>query len=1059
MTRLESVAILASAGSGKTFALTSRFLALVLSGVAPERILAVTFTRAAASEILDRLLKRLCEASRGDREASKLEALLRANDSVPVPRLTAATCRDALRRLVGAIDRLGVGTIDSFFSRLAGAMSLDLDLPPGWTIADEEEDQRLRSLAVEEIVENLDHEETLRRVRLLHRGMYSARVFSAVLDSVSSSYVPFLDADARAWEEVAPLTEPLGPRAVRDAIDRLLRFPIPMNADGRTTSKPWTKARAGNAADADGGRWDAFIAKGLACAVAEGKASFSRQVITDEVREAYTPLIAHARATMVSRLRDQNLATRDTLAHFHGAYAGLRRRLGLCTFDDVPRALLAADAAGDLEHVYFSLDARIEHALIDEFQDTSLTQFRLLEPLLNEIVSDDSGGRSLLCVGDVKQSLYQWRQAEPELLASLSTRWSVIRERPLDVSRRSSPEIIETVNATFGALAGNPAMATPDGERAATDWGARFHAHATVVESPGFASLAVSPDPGDDDPGRVHTDYAAHHIAALTRAFPGDTVGVLLPTHKRIPRLLARLRAMEVDAVVESGAGVADSPAVAAVLSLLELADFPGNSAAAFHVATSPLGEVVGLRHPVAPRSADDTAAAVRRELLERGYAQTIGRWAGAIRGACDARDIERLSRLIELAERHDAAAGLRPSEFVAFASAARLAETTSAQVRLLTVHGSKGLQFARVVLPDLEDTLRPRQPPGVIVERRSALDPITAVSRYASEEVRAGHARLEEMHLRQFARLIGERLSVLYVAMTRAQQRLDMLLRPHTLKDAWPRTFAGLLHGSLAPGEARAPGAVLWSSGKDDLAAPKLPSTPPRARVPFAAPVVDRIAFAPGQGRPTRTPALSPSRAGAARPRTIAEALEPAAPPASRARGVLVHEWLEHIEWLDTPLTVEQLRDISQRAGIAWDERAAATAKELVASIRTTACSQLLSRGGAAARAPAGTELAVHLERSVAVRATLPADPHPRLIVGRLDRLVIGRSGGRPVYAEIVDYKTETGSGNDELVSRAYAPQLHAYRAGIASQYGIPPDDVRCCIALVLQGRAVWID
>ena len=199
MTRLESVAILASAGSGKTFALTSRFLALVLSGVAPERILAVTFTRAAASEILDRLLKRLCEASRGDREASKLEALLRANDSVPVPRLTAATCRDALRRLVGAIDRLGVGTIDSFFSRLAGAMSLDLDLPPGWTIADEEEDQRLRSLAVEEIVENLDHEETLRRVRLLHRGMYSARVFSAVLDSVSSSYVPFLDADARAW--------------------------------------------------------------------------------------------------------------------------------------------------------------------------------------------------------------------------------------------------------------------------------------------------------------------------------------------------------------------------------------------------------------------------------------------------------------------------------------------------------------------------------------------------------------------------------------------------------------------------------------------------------------------------------------------------------------------------------------------------------------------------------------------------------------------------------------------------------------------------------------------
>ncbi len=1059
MKRLESVAILASAGSGKTFALTSRFLSLVLSGVAPERILAVTFTRAAASEILDRLLKRLCEASRSDRAASELEALLRANDTVPVPRLSAAACRDALRRLVGAIDRLGVGTIDSFFSRLAGAMSLDLDLPPGWTIADEEEDQRLRSLAVEEIVENLDHEETLRRVRLLHRGMYSARVFSAVLDSVSSSYVPFLDADARAWEEIAPLTEPLGAGAVRDAIDRLLRLPAPMNADGKTASKPWTNARAGNAADADAGRWDAFVGKGLAGAVAEGKASFSRQVITDEVRDAINPLIAHARATMVSRLRDQNLATRDTLAHFHEAYSGLRRRLGLCTFDDVPRALLAADAAGDLEHVYFSLDARLEHALIDEFQDTSLTQFRLLEPLLNEVVSDDSGGRSLLCVGDVKQSLYQWRQAEPELLASLSTRWSVIRERPLDESRRSSPEIIEAVNATFGALAGNPALATPEGVRAATDWGARFRTHATAVKSPGFASLAVSPDPGGDDPDRVHTEHAARHIAALAETFPGETVGVLLPTHKRIPRLLARLRAMGVDAVVESGAGVADSPAVAAVLSLLELADFPGNSAAAFHVATSPLGEVVGLRFPVAAASADATAAAVRRELLERGYAQTIGRWAGAVRNACDARDTDRLSRLIELAERHDATAGLRPSEFVAFASAARLAETPSAQVRLLTVHGSKGLQFARVVLPDVEDTLRPRHPPGVIVERKTALDPITAVSRYASEEVRAGHARLEEMHLRQFARLIGERLSVLYVAMTRAQKRLDMLLRPHLLKDAWPRTFAGLLHGSLAPEEARAPGALLWSRGRDDLAAPSASSTPPRAPSPSAAAIVVPIAFAPAEGRATRTPSLSPSRAGAARPRTIAEALRPPASPASRARGLLVHEWLEHLEWLNAPLTVEQLRTISRRAGMTWDERAAATGQELVASMRRDACTQLLSHNGAAARAPAGAELAVHLERSLAARAALPGDPHPRLIVGRLDRLVIGRSGGRPVYAEIIDYKTETGSGTDEQVRRDYAPQLHAYRAGIAAQYGIPPTNVRCCVALVLQGRVVWID
>ena len=69
MTRLDSVAILASAGSGKTYVLTSRFLALLLAGVAPDRILAVTFTRAAAREILERLFQRLGEACAGAHHA------------------------------------------------------------------------------------------------------------------------------------------------------------------------------------------------------------------------------------------------------------------------------------------------------------------------------------------------------------------------------------------------------------------------------------------------------------------------------------------------------------------------------------------------------------------------------------------------------------------------------------------------------------------------------------------------------------------------------------------------------------------------------------------------------------------------------------------------------------------------------------------------------------------------------------------------------------------------------------------------------------------------------
>jgi len=1055
MKRLDSVAILASAGSGKTFALTTRYLALLLSGVAPERILAVTFTRAAAGEILDRLFKRLCDASASDDAARVLESQLRENDSVPVPVLNAAACRRALRALVSVIDRLGVGTIDGFFARMAGAMALDLDLPPGWRIADEDEVQRLKSRAVEEIVEGAGTEETLRLVRLLHGGMYSARVFDAVLGSVDAAYSAYLDADARAWEEIGPLTEPLDEEALRTAVANLRGVRLPTNADGTTAHGQWKKAHGSKVTSAEHGEWDVFLGGGVPGAIGDGKTAYYNKPIDDEVRGAYEPLIAHARAVLVSRLRDKNLATRDALARFDAAYSGVRRRMGVSTFDDVPRALVRAEVAGDLEHVYYALDGRIDHALIDEFQDTSVAQFRLLRPLMDEMAQDDSGARSLLCVGDVKQSLYQWRNAEPELLPSLLSEWETMTERPLDVSRRSSPEIIDAVNAVFGSLTNNPALiATDEGAAAAAAWQGRFHEHRTVIKEPGIARLLVTPGPAD---GSEHMERAARHIADLAARFPGESVGVLFPKWKRVARLLARLRELGVDAVVEAGAGVSDSPAVAAVLSLMELADHPGNSASEFHVAASPLGSAVGLTVAVGFGRADGVAAGVRRELLERGYGPTIARWAGLVRGSCSARDAERLVRLVELAERFDGGAGGRPSEFVAFVGSARSAETSDAQVRLMTVHGSKGLQFTSVVLADLDGTIKPR-PPGVVVERASALAPVAAVSRYASDLVRAGHPRLEAMHTGRFARLIGEWLSVLYVAMTRAERRLDVLISPREMNGDWPKTFAGLLHWALAPDAERNAGETLWQHGEDRAAMKGSGASRAKVGVPGVDEHKGPIALGAASGKTTRSAALAPSRAGEERPATIAEALVARAPASSAAmaRGTLVHAWMEGIDWLDRALTVDRVREVSERSGVAWDEGRAALAAELVRAVGSGPVADLLSKHGAAERAPPGAELSLYRERALAARVAIGSGQ--RLVIGRIDRMVVARSGGRVVGVEIVDYKTDGWAGTDAEVGRSYGPQLRAYRAAVAALYAVPAGAVRCGVALVMLGRVVWV-
>ena len=123
---------LASAGTGKTYKLTGHFLKLLLEGAEPGGILATTFTRKAAGEILDRVLQRLVD---GATDPEKLEDLSR-NVGIAV---TAEDCSALLTRLVRQLDRLQVRTIDAFFVQLGKLFALDLGLHAGWSIADEQQ--------------------------------------------------------------------------------------------------------------------------------------------------------------------------------------------------------------------------------------------------------------------------------------------------------------------------------------------------------------------------------------------------------------------------------------------------------------------------------------------------------------------------------------------------------------------------------------------------------------------------------------------------------------------------------------------------------------------------------------------------------------------------------------------------------------------------------------------------------------------------------------------------------------------------------------------------------
>jgi ATP-dependent exoDNAse (exonuclease V) beta subunit len=838
---LRSSIILASAGTGKTFQLTSRYVGLLELGVDPSRILATTFTRQAAGQIFDRVVARLLESP----------------GVLP------------LAAMLHALDRLGISTLDSLFGKLASAYAAELGLPPGWNIVEDDEDQRLRAHAVEVALEDGDRDDVLTLLRLMMAKRFSSAVASALLLKVKDAHGVFKSAPAAAWSviDVPGDLHPLAEEELAAHLAAWFDVPLYRGKTGKKVDGGWEKAHDKAHVHATQGDWEAFAGAGLGAKILAGESTFYRGPIDEAVVRAYRPLLDHARWVLLTRHVEGTAALRDLLDRFDRAYATLKRKRRAYRFDDIPRALRAMHRDITLDEIAFRLDATIDHVLLDEFQDTSASQFALLEPLLTEILAggggsrEDASSRSVFCVGDVKQSLYQWRDAEPGLFAALPGRWPQLEESELHVSHRSSPVILEVVNKVFGSIANNAVLAEHPGVVAS--WAKGFERHEAtprLKSAPGFARLGVAPRTDNGEPQFVLTlRAAAERVGEMVARFPDRSIGILVRAKKGIPRIIFELKRLGVDASEEGGNPLTDAPAVAAALSALHLGEHPGDTAAAFHVATSPLANLLGL-HEWSNTPARWAAAARVRSRTIHGLAPLLSDWLEKLAPSCDARDVRRFEQLITLAEEFDARNDPRAENFVAMARSKHVDDPTAHRVRVLTIHTSKGLEFDAVVLPDLEAKIASK-PPGMLYRRNDPFGDIDAVTRYPSEVLRALYPRLEALHAHHRSKALSEELCVLYVALTRARHSLDILIAPAKPNaKSIPFSLASILLEALAPGEAAEPG-ELFTRGDPSWAASL------RSRTPPAPPAPIKISLARGE---------SPARLGARR--------RPAMPPTASA-------------------------------------------------------------------------------------------------------------------------------------------------------------------------------
>jgi len=475
-----SVTLLASAGTGKTWTLTARIVRLLLAGAEPGGILALTFTRKAAAEMRARVASRLQTLAFAD--DSKLGMLLQeigaADDDA-----TRQRARALFEAYTYATTPLRASTLHVFCAEVLSRFALEAEVPAGFTLIENE--RELRSEAIETVLRQAHRDasgELAKALDALSREGFSEFDVRGVLHGV-------FEHRAELWAATEGTSEPLA------ALRAQLASALPWSADEDlygATDAPALSAKLTMLLRLLQAQGDVGSVKAVRLAPAGESTGAARYAVLaaallrgdgepyafKPAKSKYTAAQAETVSAHFRDVSDATVRVRQALlraATYQRTTAALT--LGLAVLDAFAQALHRSHQlgfaelewqtvrllrrAGTADWVRYKLDQQLEHVLLDEFQDTSATQWRLLLPLLQEFVQQrdraSNASRTVFLVGDGKQSIYGFRRAEPALLGVagdwLRGQLAAVTES-LDQSRRSAPAIIRFVNALFADDAG-----------------------------------------------------------------------------------------------------------------------------------------------------------------------------------------------------------------------------------------------------------------------------------------------------------------------------------------------------------------------------------------------------------------------------------------------------------------------------------------------------------------------------------------------------------------------------------------------------------------------------
>lgn len=1080
----------ANAGSGKTHVLAQRVIRLLLAGTPPARILCLTYTKAAAANMANRVLSILGRWVSLDDAALDAEfARMEGHPPNPAQRALARRLFAAALETPGG---LKIQTIHAFCGGLLHRFPFEAGVAAGFR----ELDEAGRADLMARIRAELVVEATQAPGATLGRAL--ARLME---DRSDASVDALLEAAVDLRAQILPLAQNEGGRRARLA--RVLGLPAGLSRSGIERAllegellprSEWRAAAAelmeGTSSDQELGRAlaeaDAAVAPAEALAAylsvfltAAGKPRAASRFVTKGTRGRVPALAARldAEKERVCRLMDQlravvilerSEAALTLAAACCARYEAAKGERGLLDFDDLIARTAELLNRVPASFVHLKLDRGIDHVLVDEAQDTSPAQWDVVQGLVSDFFAGEGARgvltRTLFVVGDEKQSIFSFQGADPLAFGAMHGRVArsagaeAFRDVSLPHSFRSAPGVLEAVDRIFAsaqAHAGLVAEGAPP-------------PHAAIrAEAPALVEIwpTVKPAPRvpvddwrrplDEVPADDPVNILARRIAAFVQWGIRERLAIPSrggrPMQARDVMILVRRRGKLFEAVIRalkgaSGVDVAgaDRLVVAdhiAALDLMALGDAllsPDDDLALAAALKSPLfgltdDDLIAL---CPPRSGRLRAALAEhaglRPLAERldgweaearllrpfdFYARVLGRDGGRramlARLGSEAGDV--LDEFMALARTYEAGEPATLAGFLAFlrrggAETKRDMESGRDEVRVMTVHGAKGLEAPVVILADTVSVPTARLPGGLLSVPDVDGAPVPVLTGRRDDDpapVALARQEAEGREAQEYRRL-------LYVALTRAE---DALLvcgaetrpagadKPHARDEG---CWYDLVADALGPEAVDVPATyseqpVLRWRRPEAFAASDLPlpaESVSRHAPVFLAPL--EAPAAPARLRPSRHP--MPARAGAA-----TGGARPALSPA--LRGDVTHRLIAGLsDLLPTERHAAGLRLLRQAAPL--------LAPEAMEDILREALGVLEHPEAAALFGPASLA-----EVPVVGRWATPEGRRIE-VSGRVDRLA--RLGNRLLLA---DFKTDRSPpAAVEDVGDAYVGQLALY-------------------------------